>query len=135
VGCSAWLIHQRREIFGEDAEAYRPERWLVFGGNGREEGGEKAELEEQEQEEERRIKEMSGTMFQFGMGSRTCIGKNISLLEIYKLVPSLLRRFDIDFMDPSQEWQLINAWFVKQKNFQVKFSLRELVKPDHTAEG
>jgi cytochrome P450 len=38
---------------------------------------------------------MNGTMFQFGMGSRTCIGKNISLLEIYKLVPSMLRRFEV----------------------------------------
>lgn len=38
---------------------------------------------------------MNGTMFQFGAGSRTCIGKNISLMEIYKLVPSFLRRFDV----------------------------------------
>jgi cytochrome P450 len=84
VGCSAWLIHRRKEIFGEDADVYRPERWLV------DETKDKAD-------EERRIKEMNGTMFQFGMGSRTCIGKNISLLEIYKLVPSLLRRFDVSF--------------------------------------
>jgi len=40
---------------------------------------------------------MNGTMLQFGMGSRTCIGKNISLLEIYKLVPSMLRRFEVCF--------------------------------------
>jgi cytochrome P450 len=81
VGCSAWLIHRRPEIFGEDVEAYRPERWLVDPSN------------PNIDDEERRIKEMNGMMFQFGMGSRTCIGKNISLLEIYKVVPSLLRRF------------------------------------------
>ena len=32
---------------------------------------------------------------QFGAGHRSCLGKNISLLEIYKVVPTLLRRFDV----------------------------------------
>lgn len=38
---------------------------------------------------------MNNAMFTFGMGSRTCIGKNISLLEIYKLVPTVLRKFEV----------------------------------------
>ncbi|CCF41908.1 cytochrome P450 [Colletotrichum higginsianum] len=117
VGCSAWIIHRRPEIWGDDVDAYRPERWLP------DEGRDPAA-------EERRIKEMNGHMFQFGMGSRTCIGKNISLLEIYKVVPSLLRRFEISLQDPSQEWELVNAWFVKQNNFQAKFERREIVKAD-----
>jgi hypothetical protein len=82
VGCSAWVIHRRPEIFGADVDAYRPERWLIDASQGRE-------------KEEARIKAMEGTMFHFGMGARTCIGKNISLLEIYKLVPSMLRRFQV----------------------------------------
>ncbi|KAI6088688.1 cytochrome P450 [Hypoxylon rubiginosum] len=119
VGCSAWIIHRRPEIWGDDVDAFRPERWLVG-----------ADLKgEQKEEQERRVREMNGMMFQFGMGSRTCIGKNISLLEIYKVVPSLLRRFDIRFKDPSQEWKLVNAWFVKQNNFQAMFEVRDLVKP------
>lgn len=75
VGCSAWVIHRRPEVFGDDVDAYRPERWLDVS-------------------KEKR-KEMDGTMLQFGMGARTCIGKNISLLEMYKLVPSFLRRFEV----------------------------------------
>ncbi|KAI5917384.1 cytochrome P450 [Camillea tinctor] len=121
VGCSAWVIHRRPEIWGEDVEAFRPERWLVDERDG--EGETRAE-------KERRVREMNGYMFQFGMGSRTCIGKNISLLEIYKVVPSLLRRFEIRFKDPNQEWKLVNAWFVKQQNFEVLFELRDLVKPE-----
>ncbi|KAH6647969.1 cytochrome P450 [Truncatella angustata] len=119
VGCSAWIIHRRPEIWGEDVDTYRPERWLVdesLSGSARD-------------EEEKKIKEMNGMMFQFGMGSRTCIGKNISLLEIYKLVPSLLRRFELRFKDPNEEWELVNAWFVKQNNFQAMFEPREIVKP------
>ncbi|KAF6808705.1 cytochrome p450 [Colletotrichum sojae] len=119
VGCSAWIIHRRPEIWGPDVDVYRPERWLV------DETKDRAA-------EEQRIKEMNGHMFQFGMGSRTCIGKNISLLEIYKVVPSLLRRFDITFSDPTQEWELVNAWFVKQNNFHAKFEVRDIVKPEKT---
>ncbi|KAL2174584.1 cytochrome P450-like protein [Thermothelomyces heterothallicus CBS 202.75] len=113
VGCSAWVIHRDPAIFGDDVDAYRPERWEVKG-----EG------------DEARVKVMNGTMLQFGMGSRTCIGKNISLLEIYKLVPTMLRRFEIRFDDPNSEWEIVNAWFVKQKNFITRFSLRDLVMPE-----
>lgn len=77
VGCNAWVLHRRPEVFGQDVKGFRPERWLEAG---------KEEL-----------KEMKSTMFQFGAGARTCIGKNISLLEIYKLVPSFLRRFEVSF--------------------------------------
>jgi len=116
VGCSAWVIHRRREIFGDDVDAYRPERWL-------------ADEKLDETAEETRIKEMNGTMFQFGAGARTCIGKNISLLEVYKLVPSFLRRFEVQFEKPDTEWKLHNAWFVKQLNFRTTFRARDLVKP------
>ena len=40
----------------------------------------------------------------------------------------------IRFKDPQQEWKLINAWFVKQVNFQALFEPRELVKPDGTGQ-
>lgn len=87
VGCSAWVLHRNTSIFGEDVEVFRPERWSV-------------DPTKDKEKEEARVKEMTGYMLQFGMGSRTCIGKNISLLEIYKLVPSLLRRFDVSILDP-----------------------------------
>ncbi|KAI0433726.1 cytochrome P450 [Xylaria sp. FL1042] len=124
VGCSAWLIHRRPEIFGDDVDVYRPERWLV----------DEALPEAQREEREQRVREMNGHMFQFGMGARTCIGKNISLLEMYKVVPSLLRRFEIRFKDPSQEWKTVNAWFIKQQNFKTIFERRELVLPDSRGE-
>ncbi|CCC06644.1 hypothetical protein SMACR_00669 [Sordaria macrospora] len=141
VGVSAWVLHRDENTFGPKVEEYRPERWLVdddvdeemleqeVGGD---EGDEeqKKKREKRKQEEEKRIKTMNGHMFQFGMGSRTCIGKNISLLEIYKLVPSLLRRFEIEFDDPNREWEIVNAWFVKQNNFIARFKVRDIVKPE-----
>jgi cytochrome P450 len=101
VGCSAWVIHRRREIFGEDVETFRPERWLAGQGSD--------VVDDREREmEEKRIKEMGSVMLHFGMGSRTCIGKNISLLEIYKLVPTFLRRFEVCLNSSSSAFQFTN---------------------------
>lgn len=78
VGCNPWVLHRREEIFGQDVEEFRPERWL-----------------ESEGADPKQLRDMKATMFHFGAGSRTCIGKNISLMEIYKMVPSFLRRFEV----------------------------------------
>lgn len=125
VGCNAWVLHRRPDVFGEDAACYRPERWLEAGPE--------------------KLREMKATMFQFGAGSRTCLGKNISLLEIYKLVPSFLRRFEVCFIrslldwtmmltgcwkveleKPEQEWKTQNHWFVRQVEFNTRFRPRPL---------
>lgn len=74
VSCNAWVVHRDQEIFGQDVETYRPERWL---------------------EDPERAKVMGSTLFQFGMGSHTCIGKNISTLEMYKLIPSVFMTFEV----------------------------------------
>lgn len=28
IGCNAWVLHRREEVFGSDANSFRPERWL-----------------------------------------------------------------------------------------------------------
>lgn len=94
VGVNPWVIHRDRDIFGPDADTFRPERWLEVEG------------------EER--KRMESAMFAFGGGTRTCIGKNISLLEMYKLVPTLIRRYKFELAHPEKELTLQNAFFVHQ---------------------
>lgn len=37
-------------------------------------------------------------MLQFGAGNHVCLGENIALTEIYKLVPSLLRTDEVIFL-------------------------------------
>ena len=59
---------------------------------------------------------------QFGYGARTCIGKNISLLELTKLLPQLLRQVDFVPVD-DRDWEVKTAWFVKQK-YEVQVKLR-----------
>lgn len=54
----------------------------------------------------------------FGAGTRTCIGKNISILEIAKLVLQLLRHYDLELLQ--EEVKHTNMWFVKQKDVKVR---------------
>ncbi len=57
---------------------------------------------------------MERNFLAFGSGTRTCLGRNISQLEISKLVPQVLRRFDFDLAEPGREWTLHCYWFVRQ---------------------
>jgi len=76
TGVNPWVVSSDRKVYGIDAEAYRPERWLEAN---------PAEM-----------KLMERNFLAFGSGARTCLGKNISLLEMSKLVPQLLRHFHVE---------------------------------------
>ncbi|KAF2689030.1 pisatin demethylase [Lentithecium fluviatile CBS 122367] len=76
VGVNAWVIHNNEHIFGPDASQFRPERWLS------EDSAERAALER--------------NFLSFGIGPRTCIGKNISLLEMLKVIPQIVMGFDFE---------------------------------------
>ncbi|KAH8725553.1 pisatin demethylase [Phaeosphaeriaceae sp. PMI808] len=104
VGCSAWILHLDEQVWGTKPECWIPERWIDATAS------QKAE--------------MKNSLFSFGAGARTCIGKNISYLEMYKLVPAVLHAFNVDLAYPGKEWTLHNAWFVKQSGFHVKLSDR-----------
>lgn len=82
VGASPWVVHRDERIFGEEPDRFVPERWFQ---------GEK----ESKNQWEARLQRMTRANLTFGMGPRTCIGKNISLLEIYKLLPSLFLRYEV----------------------------------------
>lgn len=82
VGASPWVIHKDEAVFGTDVDSFVPERWLQG-------------TQEPVVEYAARLSEMTRTTFTFGAGPRTCIGKNISLLEIYKLIPSLILDFKV----------------------------------------
>lgn len=40
---------------------------------------------------------------QFGAGHRVCLGKNVSYLEIYKLVPTMLRKYEVSVVQSFRE--------------------------------
>jgi cytochrome P450 len=99
VGINAWVVHRNPVIFPAPEE-FRPERWL-----------EAAPGE---------LKLMESTMFQFGAGSRVCLGKWMSLIEMSKVVPQLLREFEVELAEPEKEWKVKNVWFVQQSGVVCK---------------
>lgn len=102
VSMNAWVVHRNESVFGEDVESFIPERWLS-----------------DNPERQKQIAEMSRTLFHFGSGRFGCIGKNISLLEMYKLVPSLLLKFDMSLARQEAEWRLEKGTFVNVSNVNV----------------
>jgi cytochrome P450 len=90
VGINPAVSQHHKEVFGVDANVFRPERWLD--GN----------VEQ--------LKIMDRNLMFFGVGTRRCTGKNVSthihlvllcadnvevaMSEIQKIVPEIVRRFD-----------------------------------------
>ncbi|KAF2172538.1 hypothetical protein M409DRAFT_17769 [Zasmidium cellare ATCC 36951] len=105
VGINPWVAARDTATYGADAYEFRPERWL--------------------EADEGRLKVMERNFLAFGGGARTCIGKNISMLEMSKLVPQLYRRFDFELSYPGREWTLHDYWFVKQTGLICRVKRRE----------
>ncbi|KAH7136224.1 cytochrome P450 [Dactylonectria macrodidyma] len=105
VGINPAVIHRDRTIFGDDANVFRPERWLS--------------------NDQERIKLMDRHLLTFGAGTRTCIGKNISIMEVGKFVPQILRQFDLEWASNEPEWQVKTYWFAKQMGLLVRLNPRD----------
>jgi hypothetical protein len=53
------------------------------------------------------------------------MGKNISLFEITKLVPQILRNWTVELSDPDSEMTFTDHWFVKQEGLICKTRSRK----------
>jgi hypothetical protein len=51
------------------------------------------------------------------------LGKNISMMEMCKLIPTLVRAFEIQWVGDvdKNEWEIENQWFARQKGLVVRF--------------
>ncbi|KAL9110772.1 MAG: hypothetical protein Q9227_004764 [Pyrenula ochraceoflavens] len=119
VGVNAWPMHRNTEIFGDDVDDFRPERWLEQHTDADGVSSSKHNAGDRE-----RLARMNACLSQFGHGSFQCIGKNISLLEMYKLVPRLLREFELEMVNPEKEWEFGMGAFVGQKGVDVRVRSR-----------
>ncbi|ETS77432.1 hypothetical protein PFICI_11306 [Pestalotiopsis fici W106-1] len=109
VGINTWVEHRNPIVFGTDADEFRPERWFT--------------------DDAAKLASMNSHWVPFGLGSRTCIGRHISMLEMSKLIPRLVRDYDFELAQElsgtSSTWSTRNYWFVKPTNFSVKVTMRE----------
>lgn len=71
IGYNVWGVHHNKAMFGEDAEIFRPERWL---------------LEDKHESSEHLAAMRRTTEMIFGYGKYQCLGKPIAWLEITKVI-------------------------------------------------
>lgn len=105
VGINSWVAHYDTDVYGPDADVFRPERW-----------------QEAKSEDGERLQRMEANFMPFGLGSRTCIGRHISTLEMSKLIPEIVTKFDFSLGISPQQWRTVNWWFVKPERFPVQVS-------------
>lgn len=77
ISYNVWGVHHDKAMFGEDAELFRPERWL---------------LEENKTNEDKLTAMRRTTEMIFGYGKYQCLGKPIAWLEITKTI------FEVDYV-------------------------------------
>ncbi len=110
VGYCAWGIHRNKEIFGVDADMFRPERWLTSGGV--------------------KLTRMQKTAdLVFGYGKYMCLGKPVAMLELNKVfvevrkpMRNLVRRLKVDTADHKQ--------LLRRFNFELVNSMKPITSID-----
>lgn len=81
IGINPAVTNRNKEIFGEDADDFNPDRWLT--------------------EDKDSLKRMRDTGdFTFGAGSRVCMGRYFAQLELYKLFATLYSLYDVSYFSP-----------------------------------
>ncbi|KAM0334321.1 hypothetical protein ACHAQA_001345 [Verticillium albo-atrum] len=95
VGINILKMMRDAEVFGPDADVFRPERWL--------------EAAERSSET---YKEMAATVdLAFGHGKFQCLGKTVAYMELNKVFVELLRRFDFAVVNVQAPLKLWDAAF------------------------
>jgi len=86
VSVPSYIAHHDESVVS-NAETFIPERWL----------------EASDQASAAADKEFQKYFIPFSVGSRGCIGRNITYLEQHVLITAIVRRFDLAFADPNWE--------------------------------
>jgi cytochrome P450 len=117
VSANTYVLGRSRDIWGDDADAWRPERWL-----GKKEGnsalakdadsesvsGSQIGKLRHEVEEERTLED---SFVAFGKGSRGCVGRELALLICARAVLAVLNKWEISSTATGLKG---NAWLEMQ---------------------
>jgi len=103
---AAWRVFRNKDIFGADADMFRPDRWL------------------EADEEQLKIMESTAELA-FSPGRWQCLGKAIAFIELNKALVELFRHFDFTLADPTKPWSVYNAGVFIQSKLFLRVTRRE----------
>jgi cytochrome P450 len=116
-------IHRSIGLFGSDADAFRPERWILTSAGGDEPSLEKLQKMERNND------------LIFGSGRHQCLGKSVAMIELNKVFVELLRRFDWTLYDPLHPWKTFCSGIHFQHDMWVVVRRRERRVNNEIVEG
>ena len=79
VGVLPASVHLDKNVYGRDADIFRPARWL--------------------EASEERLRVMEASHMGFSKGRRVCLGQNIAVMQMKKVIPMLVLNFNIELAD------------------------------------
>jgi cytochrome P450/NADPH-cytochrome P450 reductase len=109
VVCILSKVHTDPAVYGDDANAFRPERML----------------------DEPFSKLPPNSWKPFGNGMRGCIGRPFAWQEAILTTAMLLQTFNFRLDDPSYEMHVKQTLTIKPKDFYIHATLREHIDPVH----
>ncbi|GAA5959277.1 hypothetical protein JCM3765_005130 [Sporobolomyces pararoseus] len=101
----SYSIHWMTEYWGPDAAEYKPERWL---------------------ESEEKSRQLEKQLNIFSYGPRSCVGRNVAMIELFCFMATLIYRYDFKLVDPNQkELDVVEGFLRKPTGCKIGFKLRE----------
>ncbi|KPM37142.1 hypothetical protein AK830_g9413 [Neonectria ditissima] len=106
IGQGFYAVGRSRLVWGEDADVFRPERWLIADGD--------------------ELKRMVAAVdTHFGHGKYACLGKPLALMEIHKAVYELMKRYDFAVLNAEQPIKTTTSVFLFASDFWVRITKRK----------
>lgn len=106
VGVNPWVMGRSTELYGPDAEEFKPERWLSIS-----------------RVERTKIDNYDQT---FGVGLHSCPGKHLARAILYKILSMLLMHYTWHFEDANRERETECMFGVRWKDVKIMWSVRNV---------
>ncbi|KAJ7681316.1 cytochrome P450 monooxygenase [Mycena olivaceomarginata] len=104
VGVPIYTLHRDPDIWGNDPDVYRPERWFDV----------------------EKVTVMHKAFNPFSSGPRACVGRNLAALELSLIIATLLRRYHFVLAEPEKPLETREAFIRKPVRCNVGIQRRDV---------
>ncbi|KAG9113370.1 hypothetical protein FRC07_007783 [Ceratobasidium sp. 392] len=99
----SFTVHRDKDVWGEDVEAFRPERWFEDGAG-----------------------RMNKAFNPFSYGPRACVGRNLASMELLIIISSIFRRYEFVLLKPDEKLATREGFLRKPLSCYVGMKRREV---------